>query len=126
MSEPSEPPSAAAGGGGAMKKLDGCIYQNLASGSLGYDVAQVDAQIGAAMVGATKARMSAAGAPVSAFDPGIANSTGFTQKLPHGVDSQIWLMSGDHLISVAATRTDGDVAKSRAAAIAAAQKLMAS
>ena len=118
--------SAAVGGTASMKKLDGCVYESLASGSLGYDVVQVSAQIGAAMLGATKARLAAEGASVSPFDPGIANSTGFTQKLPHGVDSQIWLLVGDRLISVASTRKDGDVAKSRAAAVAAAQKLAAS
>ena len=118
--------SAAVGGTASMKKLDGCVYESLASGSLGYDVVQVTADIGAAMLGATKARLAASGAAVSPFDPGIANSTGFTQKLPHGVDSQIWLLVGDRLISVASTRKDGDVAKSRASAIAAAQKLATS
>jgi hypothetical protein len=120
--------SAAVGGSDGsdgMKKLDGCVYESLASGSLGYDVAQVSAQIGAAMLGATKARLAAGGASVSPFDPGIANSTGFTQTLPHGVDSQIWLLVGDRLISVASTRKDGDVTKSRAAAIATAEKLAA-
>jgi hypothetical protein len=118
--------SAAVGGTASMRKLDGCVYESLASGSLGYDVVQVTPQIGAAMLGATKARLAAGGASVSPFDPGIANSTGFTQKLPNGVDSQIWLLVGDRLISVASTRKDGDVAKSRAAAVAAAQKLAAS
>ncbi len=108
-----------------MKKLDGCVYENLASGSLGYSVVQVDAGIGAAMVGAAKARMAGAGAQVSTFDAGMPNSISFTQKLPLGVDSQITVLVGDRLISVASTRKDGDVAKSRASAIAAAQKLAA-
>ena len=109
-----------------LKKLDGCVYQNLASGSLGYSVVQVDAGIGAAMVAAAKGRMSGAGAQVSMFDAGMPDSIGFTQKLPFGVDSQITLLVGDRLIAVASTRKDGDVAKSRASAIAAAQKLATS
>jgi hypothetical protein len=108
------------------KKLDGCVYQNLASGSLGYSVVQVDAGIGAAMVAAAKDGMSGAGAQVSTFDAGMPDSIGFTQKLPFGVDSQITVLVGDRLISVASTRKDGDVAKSRSAAVAAAQKLATS
>jgi hypothetical protein len=111
---------------GQMKKLDGCAYQNLASGSLGYSVIQVDASIGAAMVAAAKGRMSGAGAQVSMFDAGMPDSIGFTQKLPFGVDSQITVLVGDRLIAVASTRKDGDVPKSRAAAVAAAQKLATS
>ena len=109
-----------------MKKLDDCVYQNLASGSLGYTVAQVDAQIGTAMIVAIKARMAGAGTQVTIFDTGLPNSVGFTQKLPLGVDSQITVLVGDRLISVASTRKDGDVATSRSAAVAAAQKLAAS
>jgi hypothetical protein len=109
-----------------MTKLDGCMYQNPVSGSLGYSVVRVDAGIGAAMVAAAKARMSGAGAQVSTFDAGMPNSIGFTQKLPLGVDSQITVLVGDRLVSVASTRKDSDVAKSRAAAVAAAQKLATS
>jgi len=109
-----------------LKKLDGCVYENLASGSLGYSVVQVDAGIGAAMVTAAKARMSGAGAQVSTFDAGMPDSIGFTQKLPFGVDSQITVLVGDRLISVASTRKDSNVAKSRASAVAAAQQLAAS
>jgi len=109
-----------------LKKLDGCVYENLASGSLGYSVVQVDAAIGAAMVTAAKARMSGAGAQVSTFDAGMPDSIGFTQKLPFGVDSQITVLVGDRLISVASTRKDSNVAKSRASAVAAAQQLAAS
>jgi hypothetical protein len=78
------------------------------------------------MISAIKARMSGAGTRVSVFDAGMANSIGFTQKLPLGVDSQVTVLVGDRLIAVASTRKDGDVAKSRASAIAAAQKLAAS
>lgn len=117
--------SSAGSSDATMKKIDGCMYQNLTSGSLGYDVAQVDAQLGQAMVGAAKARMSAAGAAVTAFDAGIASAIAFTMRLPKGVDSQITAQSGDLFISVASTRKDGDVAKSRAAAIAAMQHLIA-
>jgi len=109
-----------------MKKLDDCVYQNLASGSLGYTVAQVDAQIGTAMIVAIKARMAGAGTQVTIFETGLPNAIGFTQKLPLGVDSQITVLVGDRLISVASTRKDGDVATSRSAAVAAAQKLAAS
>ena len=109
-----------------LKKLDDCVYQNLASGSLGYTVAQVDAQIGTAMIVAIKARMAGAGTQVTIFETGLPNAIGFTQKLPLGVDSQITVLVGDRLISVASTRKDGDVATSRSAAVAAAQKLAAS
>jgi len=109
-----------------VKKLDDCVYQNLASGSLGYTVAQVDAQIGTAMIAAIKARMAGAGTQVTIFETGLPNAIGFTQKLPLGVDSQITVLVGDRLISVASTRKDGDVATSRSAAVAAAQKLAAS
>jgi hypothetical protein len=102
------------------------MYQNPVSGSLGYSVVRVDAGIGAAMVAAAKARRSGAGAQVSTFDAGMPNSIGFTQKLPLGVDSQITVLVGDRLVSVASTRKDSDVAKSRAAAVAAAQKLATS
>ena len=109
-----------------LKKLDDCVYENLTSGSLGYTVAQVDAQIGTAMIAAIKARMAGAGTQVTIFETGLPNAIGFTQKLPLGVDSQITVLVGDRLISVASTRKDGDVATSRSAAVAAAQKLAAS
>ena len=118
--------SSAVVGTSKLKKLDDCVYENLTSGSLGYTVAQVDAQIGTAMIAAIKARMAGAGTQVTIFDTGLPNSVGFTQKLPLGVDSQITVLVGDRLISVASTRKDGDVATSRSAAVAAAQKLAAS
>ena len=117
--------SSAGSANATIKKIDGCLYQNLTSGSLGYDVAQVDAQLAQAMVGAAKARMAGAGSTVVVFDAGIANSVAFTMHLPKGVDSQITAQSGDLLISVASTRMDGNAAKSQAASIAAMQHLIA-
>jgi hypothetical protein len=105
-----------AGSTDAMKKLDGCMYESTTDGSLGYVVAQVDPQIAQGMVDATKTGM--AGAPVALYDVGLPNSIGFTQTLPLGVDSQVTIVSGDRLITVASTRKDGDVAKSQASAIA--------
>ena len=112
----------AAGSSSAMKKLDGCMYESTTDGSLGYVVAQVDPQIAQGMVDATKTGM--AGAPVASYDVGLPNSIGFTQTLPLGVDSQVTIVSGDRLITVASTRKDGDVAKSQASAIAAAKLLV--
>ena len=112
----------AAAGTAAMKKLDDCMYESTTDGSLGYVVAQVDPQIAQGMVDATKTKM--AGAPVALYDVGLPNSIGFTQTLPLGVDSQVTIVSGDRLITVASTRKDGDVAKSQASAIAAAKLLV--
>lgn len=114
--------SSMAGSTDAMKKLDGCMYESTTDGSLGYVVAQVDPQIAQGMVDATKTGM--AGAPVALYDVGLPNSIGFTQTLPLGVDSQVTIVSGDRLITVASTRKDGDVAKSQASAIAAAKLLV--
>ncbi len=106
-------------------KLDGCVYQNVTAGSLGYTVIRVDAQTGKAMVGAATARMAGAGSGVAPFTSGIPDSVAFTMHLPKGVDSQITAMAGDTLLSVASTRLDGDTAKSQASAIAAMQALIA-
>jgi hypothetical protein len=114
--------SSMAGSSAAMKKLDGCLYESTTDGSLGYDVAQVDPQLAQGMVDAAKAKM--ASAPVASYDVGVPNSTGFTQTLAQGVDSQVTIASGDRLITVASTRKDGDVAKSQASAIAAAKLLV--
>jgi len=114
--------SSMAGSSDAMKKLDGCMYENTTDGSLGYDVAQVDPQIAQGMVDAAKAKM--ASAPVASYDVGVPNSMGFTQTLAQGVDSQVTIASSDRLITVASTRKDGDVAKSQASAIAAAKLLV--
>ena len=116
--------SSAGSGGAVMKKIDGCLYEGGANGSLGYDVVQVDAQIGQAMISAAKAKMAGAGAQVTAFDAGLPNSFAFTQHLPIGVDSQVTVLSGDRLITVAATRKDGAVAKAQASANAAAKALV--
>ncbi len=116
--------SSAGSGSAAMKKIDGCFYEGGANGSLGYDVAQVDTQIGQAMISAAKAKMAAAGPQVTAFDTGLPNSFAFTQHLPAGVDSQVTVLSGDRLITVAATRKDGNVDKSQASATAAAKTLV--
>jgi len=106
-------------------KLDGCLYENATSGSLGYTVVKVDAAAAAGMVAAAKAKMAGAGSQVVVFTPGIANSVAFTMHLPHGVDSQITAQAGDRLLSVASTRKDGDAAKSQASATAAMQALIA-
>jgi len=116
--------SSAGSGGAVMKKIDGCFYEGGTNGSLGYDVAQVDTQIGQAMISAAKAKMAAAGPQVTAFDTGLPNSFAFTQHLPAGVDSQVTVVSGDRLITVAATRKDGNVDKSQASATAAAKTLV--
>ena len=115
--------SSAAGGVAGFKKVDGCSYISDTAGSLGYDVVRVSPQIGQSMIGGIKARMSAAGGTVVVFEAGLPNSVGFTQHLPAGVDSQVTVMAGDLLITVASTRKDGNVAQSQAAAIAAAKKL---
>jgi hypothetical protein len=116
--------SAKAGtGSSVMKKIDGCFYNGGANGSLGYDVTQVNAQIGQAMISAAKSKM--AGAQVTAFDAGLPNSIAFTQHLPLGVDSQVTVLAGDRFVSVAATRKDGNVAKAQASATAAAKTLVA-
>ena len=115
--------SSSASGVAGFKKVDGCSYISDTAGSLGYDVVRVSPQIGQSMIGGIKARMSAAGGTVVVFEAGLPNSVGFTQHLPAGVDSQVTVMAGDLLITVASTRKDGNVAQSQAAAIAAAKKL---
>ena len=106
-------------------KLDDCLYQSAASGSLGYTVVQVDAAMARSMVQAAKAKMAVAGGLVVTFTSGITNSVAFTMHLPQGVDSQITAQAGDRLLSVASTRKDGDTAKSQASAVAAMQALIA-
>lgn len=118
--------SSAGAGTAGMQKLDGCAYINETSGSLGYTVAKVSPQIGQGMIGAIKARMAGAGGAVTMFDAGLPSSVSFTQHLPHGVDSQITVLAGDRLISVASTRKDSNIAKAQAAAKEAAQRLVAS
>ncbi len=117
--------SASTGGGSGMKKLDGCLYESTTDGSLGYDVLQVNAQFGQAMISVAKAKMAGAGAQVTTFDAGLPNSIAFTQHAPLGVDSQITVLAGDRLITVASTRKDGNVAKAQASATVAAKALIA-
>jgi hypothetical protein len=106
------------------EKIDGCVYESAANGSLGYDVLQVNAQISQAMISAARARMAQAGAQVTTFDIGLPDSVAFTQHLPSGVDSQVTVVAGDRLITVASTRKDGNTAKSQASATAAAKALV--
>lgn len=106
----------------AMKKIDGCSYTSATAGSLGYDVVQIPSNTGQSMIDSIKSKM--AGGKVTLFDVGLPNSVAFTLPLPGGVDSQVTIVSGDKLITVAAARKDSDVAKSQASAIAAAKLLL--
>jgi len=106
-------------------KVDDCLFESAASGSLGYTVVKVDAAIAKSMVGSAKSRLAGAGSIAVLFTSGIADSIAFTMHLPHGVDSQITAQAGDRLLSVASTRKDGNTAKSQASAIAAMQVLVA-
>ena len=125
----STPPGSEAGKAGAgeagFKKIEGCLYRNATLGSLGYDVVQVSAAIGPQLIAAAKARMQAAGTGIVIFGVSMPDSFGFTQRVGSVVDSQVTLLAGDHFITVAVARKDGDAAKSQASAIAAAQKLAA-
>lgn len=125
----STPPGTEAGKAGAgsagFKKIEGCLYRSATLGSLGYDVVQVSAAIGPQLIAAAKARMQAAGTGIVIFGVSMPDSFGFTQRLGKVVDSQVTVLAGDHFITVAVARKDGDVAKSQASAIAAAQKLAA-
>ena len=115
------------GSGSSIKKLDGCIYQSLTDGTLGYDVLQVNGQLGQKMLGSAKARMKAASqtsTTLSVFDAGIPDSVSFTMHLGKGVDSQVAVMSGDRFITVAVARKDGNVAKSQTSVKAAAKQLV--
>ena len=118
--------SSTAGSTSSMKKIDGCMYKSATDGGLGYDVVQVNAQVGRMSVGAIKARMAQAGGTVTTFDVGLPNSVSFTMHDPLGVDSQVTVVSGDRLITIASTRKDGNVAKAQASATAAAKLLVSS
>jgi hypothetical protein len=113
---------------GGMKKVDGCTYRSASDGSLGYTVLRGDANFGHTMIGAVQSRMTTAskkpGSPVKVFDAGLPDSVAFTQHFGGGVDSQITVLSGDSLITVAVARKDGNVAKAQASAKAAAQRLI--
>ncbi|MHB1475880.1 MAG: hypothetical protein ACYCV4_20080, partial [Dermatophilaceae bacterium] len=112
---------------GGIQKVDGCAYLSPGSGSLGYTVAKVPASVGQTMMASAQARMAAAqssGSPAKAFQAGLPQSLAFTMTLPKGVDAQIAVLNGEQFITVAVTRTDADVAKSQAEAIAAAKVLI--
>ena len=117
--------SPAGGANPSFQKLDGCVYQNVGAGSLGYTVVRVDPGVGKSMVGAAKAKMAGAGSVAVVFASGIPDSVAFTMHLPKGVDSQITATAGGTLLSVASTRLDGDTAKSQGSAIAAMRALIA-
>ncbi|MHB8300261.1 MAG: hypothetical protein ACYDDW_17265 [Dermatophilaceae bacterium] len=112
---------------GGIQKVDDCTYLSAGSGSLGYTVLKVPASAGQTMIAAAQARMAAAqssGSPAKAFQAGLPQSLAFTMTLPKGVDAQIAVLNGEQFITVAVTRTDADVAKSQAEAIAAAKVLI--
>lgn len=116
-----------AGSGSSIKKLDGCIYQSMTEGTLGYDVLQVDGQLGRMMLGSAKDRMKAASktsTTLTIFDAGIPDSVSYTMHLGTAVDSQVAVVSGDKFITVAVARKDGNVAKSQTAVKAAAKQLL--
>ena len=119
----SSPAGAAEGG---MKKVDGCFYGSKGDGSLGYDVVQVTAQLGQAMIGAQKGRMSESGTRVTPFELGLPDSVAFTMAIGTGVDSQVGVLAGDKFITVSVARKDGNTAKAQASVTAAAKQLAAS
>lgn len=106
-------------------KIEGCVYKSVTDGSLGYTVLLVSAQSAQAAIGAGKARLANAGANVTAFDAGLANSVAFSLRVGAVVDSQVAVVTGNTFITVAATRKDGNAAKSQASATAAAKHLVA-
>jgi hypothetical protein len=113
--------------GGGIQKVDGCAYLSAGGGSLGYTVIKVPASAGQMMVGSAKAKMGAAqssGSPAKAFQAGLPQSFAFTMTLPKGIDAQVSVLNGEQFITVIVTRTDGDLAKAQASAIAAAKVLM--
>jgi hypothetical protein len=119
--------SAAKMAASGIKKLDGCIYQSMTGGTLGYDVLQVDGQLGRMMLGSAKARMKAASktsTTLTVFDAGIPDSVSYTMHVGTGVDSQVAVVSGDKFITVAVARKDGNVAKSQTSVKAAAKQLV--
>ena len=113
--------------GGGIQKVDGCAYLSAGSGSLGYTVIKVPASAGQMMISAAKAKMAAAqssGSPAKAFQAGLPQSFAFTMTLPKGIDAQVSVLNGEQFITVIVTRTDRDLAKAQASAIAAAKVLM--
>lgn len=116
--------SKAGAGSEGFKKIEGCSYRSATQGSMGYDVVRVSSALGPQLIAAAKARMKAADSAIVIFEVGMPDSFGFTQRLGKLVDSQVTVLAGDHFITVAVARKDGEVAKSQASAIAAAQKLV--
>jgi hypothetical protein len=114
---------------GGITKVDGCTYRNATQGGLGYDVLKFGSGMGAQYLAAAKARVQAqagqSAADIKLFDTGLPDSLAFTLTIAKAVDSQVTVLVGDQLVSVAVTRKDGDVAKAQASAIAAAHKLTA-
>lgn len=113
--------------GGGIQKVDGCAYLSAGSGSLGYTVIKVPASAGQMMIASAKAKMGAAqssGSPAKAFQAGLPQSFAFTMTLPKGIDAQVSVLNGEQFITVIVTRTDRDLAKAQASAIAAAKVLM--
>ncbi|MHB8275768.1 MAG: hypothetical protein ACYDC9_13580 [Dermatophilaceae bacterium] len=111
---------------GGIQKVDGCAYLSAGSGSLGYTVLKVPASAGQEMFAAVQARMAAAqsSGSVKAFQAGLPQSVAFTMTLPKGLDAEVTVLNGEQFITVIVTRTDGDLAKSQASAIAAAKVLI--
>ena len=112
---------------GGIQKVDGCAYLTAGSGSLGYTVIKVPASAGQMMVASAKAEMGSAqssGSPAKAFQAGLPQSFAFTMTLPKGIDAQVSVLNGEQFITVIVTRTDGDLAKAQASAIAATKVLM--
>ena len=104
--------------------MDGCTY--VAGGShLGYDVLVIKGVPATALLAHAKSKLKGqAGSGVKEFSPGMDDSVGYTFRVGSGVDSEIAVIVGDHWVTVAVSRKDGDAAKSKAAATAAAQAIV--
>ena len=109
-----------------LNKVDGCTY--VAGGShLGYDVLVIKGVPATALLAHAKSKLkSAGGSDVKEFSPGLQDSVGYTFRVGSGVDSEIAVIVDDNWVTVAVSRKDGDAAKSKAAATAAAQAIVAS
>jgi hypothetical protein len=106
-------------------KVDGCTY--VAGGShLGYDVLIIKGMPPTALLARAKSKLKEEGASGGAkeFSTGLDDSAGYTFKVGSGVDSQIAVIVGDHWVTVAVSRKDGDAAKTKTEVIAAAQALV--
>lgn len=120
-------PGKASGGlgeDGGITKVDGCSYE--AAGShLGYDVLVLKSVPPTQMLKMAQAKLKAQAGSGGAkqFDAGLADSLGFTFKVGSGVDSEIAVVAGEHWVTVAVSRKDGDASITKAQAIAAAQAI---